>query len=59
SRGSQVKPVVLSPLETAVVKGRGGFSLETPKGVRFLIRSRLLTNDELAELDAWHHVEPL
>lgn len=35
-----------------VVKGRGsGFSLEAPEGVRFLIRSRLLTTDELAELD--------
>jgi uncharacterized protein len=32
-----------------VVKGRGaGFSLEAPDGVRFLIRSRLLTDDELA-----------
>ncbi len=31
-----------------VVKGRGaGFSLEAPEGVRFLIRSRLLTDDEL------------
>ena len=30
-----------------VVKGRGGgFSLESPLGVRFLIRSRLLTDDE-------------
>ena len=34
-----------------VVPGRGaGFSLEAPYGVRFLIRSRLLTNDELVEL---------
>lgn len=32
-----------------VVPGRGsGFSLEAPEGVRFLIRSRLLTDDELA-----------
>ena len=30
-----------------VVKGRGaGFSLEAPEGVRFLIRSRLLTDEE-------------
>ena len=30
-----------------VVKGRGsGFSLEAPEGVRFLIRSRLFTDDE-------------
>lgn len=35
-----------------VVKGRGaGFSLEAPEGVRFLIRSRLLTSAELDELD--------
>jgi uncharacterized protein len=34
-----------------VVPGRGGgFSLEAPLGVRFLIRSRLLTDDELSEL---------
>jgi uncharacterized protein (DUF779 family) len=32
-----------------VVKGRGsGFSVEAPEGVRFLIRSRLLTDEELA-----------
>jgi len=34
-----------------LVPGRGaGFSLEAPDGVRFLIRSRLLTDDELREL---------
>ncbi|WP_020494564.1 DUF779 domain-containing protein [Sciscionella marina] len=34
-----------------VVPGRGsGFSLEAPEGVRFLIRSRLLTDEELAAL---------
>ncbi len=34
-----------------VVPGRGaGFSLEAPYGVRFLIRSRLLKNDELIAL---------
>jgi len=38
-------------LTVDVVPGRGsGFSLEAPEGVRFLIRSRLLTRDELAEL---------
>jgi len=32
-----------------VVPGRGGgFSLEAPLGVRFLIRSRLLTEEEMA-----------
>ncbi|MBM9466234.1 DUF779 domain-containing protein [Nakamurella sp. YIM 132084] len=36
-----------------VVPGRGsGFSVEAPEGVRFLIRSRLLTDEEVAELDA-------
>lgn len=34
-----------------VVQGRGaGFSLEAPEGVRFLIRSRLLTDAEVAAL---------
>lgn len=36
-----------------VVKGRGsGFSLEAPEGVRFLTRSRVFSQDEIAELDA-------
>jgi uncharacterized protein (DUF779 family) len=36
-----------------VVKGRGsGFSLEAPEGVRFLTRSRVFTDDEVAELEA-------
>jgi uncharacterized protein (DUF779 family) len=36
-----------------VVPGRGGgFSLEAPLGVRFLIRSRLLTDQELRKLEA-------
>ena len=36
-----------------VVPGRGaGFSLEAPEGVRFLIRSRLLTDEEYAALHA-------
>ncbi|MBN9327439.1 MAG: UDP-glucose 4-epimerase [Cellulomonas sp. 73-145] len=34
-----------------LVTGRGaGFSLEAPDGVRFMIRSRLLTDDELTTL---------
>ncbi|XVV13718.1 DUF779 domain-containing protein [Actinoplanes sp. CA-131856] len=38
-------------LTVDVVPGRGsGFSLEAPEGVRFLIRSRLLTSEELTEL---------
>ena len=35
-----------------VVPGRGsGFSLEAPEGVRFLTRSRLFDDAEIAELD--------
>ncbi|MFL6177546.1 MAG: DUF779 domain-containing protein [Ornithinibacter sp.] len=38
-------------LTVDVVKGRGsGFSVEAPEGVRFLIRSRLLTDEESAAL---------
>ncbi|OJY17864.1 MAG: hypothetical protein BGO98_09230 [Myxococcales bacterium 68-20] len=38
-------------LTVDVVPGRGsGFSLEVPRGVRFLVRSRVLTTDELREL---------
>jgi hypothetical protein len=38
-------------LTVDVVPGRGsGFSLEAPEGVRFLLRSRLLTDEELARL---------
>jgi uncharacterized protein (DUF779 family) len=34
-------------LTVDVVPGRGsGFSVEAPEGVRFLIRSRLLTDEE-------------
>jgi uncharacterized protein (DUF779 family) len=34
------------------VPGRGaGFSVEAPEGVRFLIRSRLLLDEELDALD--------
>jgi uncharacterized protein (DUF779 family) len=40
-------------LTVDVVDGRGGgFSLEAPEGVRFLIRSRLLTDEEAATLAA-------
>ncbi|WP_055590924.1 DUF779 domain-containing protein [Peterkaempfera griseoplana] len=38
-------------LTVDTVPGRGsGFSLEAPTGLRFLIRSRLLTDEELASL---------
>jgi uncharacterized protein (DUF779 family) len=40
-------------LTVDVVAGRGsGFSVEAPEGVRFLIRSRLLTDAELSRLEA-------
>ena len=40
-------------LTVDVVKGRGsGFSLEAPEGVRFLIRSRLLTDEESERIAA-------
>jgi uncharacterized protein len=39
-------------LTVDVVPGRGsGFSVEAPEGVRFLIRSRLLTDAELAHFN--------
>lgn len=38
-------------LTVDVVPGRGsGFSVEAPEGVRFLIRSRLFTDEESANL---------
>jgi uncharacterized protein (DUF779 family) len=49
-------------LTVDVVPGRGaGFSVEGPRGVRFLIRSRVFTDDEyrLQELEAPLHHGPL
>jgi uncharacterized protein len=38
------------------VPGRGsGFSVEAPEGVRFLIRSRLLTEEELDHFQLQRH----
>jgi uncharacterized protein (DUF779 family) len=38
-------------LTVDVVRGRGsGFSVEAPEGVRFLIRSRLFSDEESAAL---------
>ena len=43
-------------LTVDLVKGRGsGFSLEAPEGVRFMIRSRLFTEEELTGLVAVSH----
>ena len=40
-------------LTVDVVPGRGsGFSVEAPEGVRFLIRSRLFTDEEWRELES-------
>ncbi len=40
-------------LTVDVVTGRGGmFSLEGPEGLRFLIRSRIFSDEEYAELKA-------
>ena len=44
-------------LTVDVVPGRGGmFSVEGPEGLRFLIRSRLFTDDEYAALEAHHRI---
>lgn len=46
-------------LTVDVVPGRGGgFSVEAPEGVRFLIRSRLLTDEELAAMEAEDSRQP-
>ena len=43
-------------LTVDVVKGRGGgFSVEAPEGVRFLIRSRIFSDDELTSLPPVAH----
>jgi hypothetical protein len=48
-----VEPKPASPIAIDVVPGRGaGFTLEAPEGVRFLTRSRVFTDAEVAELDA-------
>ena len=45
--GSQFEYWQHTHLTVDVVKGRGsGFSVEAPEGVRFLIRSRVFTDDE-------------
>ena len=50
--GSQYEYWKHTHLTVDVVKGRGsGFSVEAPQGVRFLIRSRLFTDDEWAALE--------
>jgi uncharacterized protein (DUF779 family) len=50
--GSQYEYWRHTHLTVDVVKGRGsGFSVEAPEGVRFLIRSRLFTDDEWVALE--------
>lgn len=49
---SQFKYWSHTHLTVDVVKGRGaGFSLEAPEGVRFMIRSRLMSDEEHADLE--------
>ena len=51
--GSQYEYWKHTHLTVDVVKGRGsGFSVEAPEGVRFLIRSRLFTDDEYQRVQA-------
>ena len=51
--GSQFEYWKHTHLTVDVVKGRGsGFSVEAPEGVRFLIRSRLFTDEEWEALEA-------
>lgn len=51
--GSQFDYWAHTRLIIDVVPGRGsGFSLEAPEGIRFLTRSELFTNEELALLKA-------
>lgn len=50
--GSQFEYWKHTHLTVDVVKGRGaGFSLEAPEGVRFVIRSRLFTDEESATVN--------
>ena len=49
--GNQFEYWAHTHLTVDVVPGRGGgFSLEAPEGVRFVIRSRLFTDGEFEEL---------
>lgn len=60
--GAQFEYWAHTHLTIDVVPGRGGgFSLESPLGLRFLTRSRLFTEDEQAALDVEGppHVGPL
>ena len=51
--GAQFEYWAHTHLTVDVVKGRGsGFSAEAPEGVRFLIRSRVFTDEEYAMLQA-------
>lgn len=51
--GAQFEYWKHTELTLDVVTGRGaGFSLEAPRGVRFMIRSRVFTDDELRALES-------
>jgi uncharacterized protein len=50
--GAQFEYWKHTQLTLDVVPGRGsGFSLEAPRGVRFIIRSRVFEEDELRQLE--------
>ena len=52
SSGSQFEYWKHTHLTVDVVKGLGsGFSVEAPEGVRFIIRSRLFSDDEWRALE--------
>jgi uncharacterized protein (DUF779 family) len=60
--GNQYEYWAHTHLTIDVVQGRGsGFSIESPRGLRFLTRSRLFTDAEQADLDAAGppHVGPI
>ncbi|OOQ62047.1 DUF779 domain-containing protein [Mucilaginibacter pedocola] len=45
-------------LTVTIVKGRGSsFSIEIPTGYRFMIQSRMFTDDELADLEPVSFIE--
>lgn len=51
--GAQFEHWKHTHLTVDVVPGRGaGFSLEAPRGLRFLVRSRVLSTEEIATLEA-------
>ena len=51
--GLNIEGLEISQVMIDVVPGRGaGMSLESPQGVRFIVRSRVFTDEEYAALEA-------